>query len=283
MIDVPFALAFTAGLVGVVNPCGFAMLPAYLSFFLGVDGGDVDTTRASLSRALAVGLAVSAGFVACFGVIGLVVSHITREIYEWSPWLSVAIGLVLAALGVALLLGWELKVRLPRLDRGGGSGGYWSMAGYGVAYATVSLGCTLPVFLSFVAGTLTTENLLSGVLTFGAYAAGFTLLLTALTVTLAVARTSLVRALRRVLPLVQRISGALLVVAGLYVAYYGRFELRDDIGGDDPFVDRVTGWSADIQRWVQDTGASLIGLILALVIAAAAVYVASRRRPASRA
>lgn len=29
MIDAPFALAFTAGLVATVNPCGFAMLPAY--------------------------------------------------------------------------------------------------------------------------------------------------------------------------------------------------------------------------------------------------------------
>ena len=33
MIDAPLALAFSAGLVATVNPCGFAMLPAYLSYF----------------------------------------------------------------------------------------------------------------------------------------------------------------------------------------------------------------------------------------------------------
>ena len=35
MIDAPLALAFAAGLVATVNPCGFAMLPAYLSYFMG--------------------------------------------------------------------------------------------------------------------------------------------------------------------------------------------------------------------------------------------------------
>ena len=31
------ALAFSAGMVATVNPCGFAMLPAYLSYFLGLE------------------------------------------------------------------------------------------------------------------------------------------------------------------------------------------------------------------------------------------------------
>ena len=38
MIDGAFAYAFTAGMVATVNPCGFAMLPAYLSYFLGIEG-----------------------------------------------------------------------------------------------------------------------------------------------------------------------------------------------------------------------------------------------------
>jgi len=34
------ALAFTTGMLATVNPCGFAMLPAYLSYFLGVESAD---------------------------------------------------------------------------------------------------------------------------------------------------------------------------------------------------------------------------------------------------
>ena len=57
MIDAPLALAFTAGMVATVNPCGFAMLPAYLSFFLGLEGDDDDAPQATLGQAGRVALA----------------------------------------------------------------------------------------------------------------------------------------------------------------------------------------------------------------------------------
>ncbi len=54
MIDAPLAYAFTAGAVATVNPCGFAMLPAYLSYFLGIEvaKGTEDDRRASVGTAL---------------------------------------------------------------------------------------------------------------------------------------------------------------------------------------------------------------------------------------
>jgi cytochrome c biogenesis protein CcdA len=278
VIDGAFAVAFTAGMLATVNPCGFAMLPAYLGFFLGVEGGGEDA-QAGLSRALAVGLSVSVGFAATFAVIGLVVTHLTSEVYEWAPLISVVIGVVLALLGVYLLTGRELKVALPRLDAGGRTTGVRSMVGYGVSYAVVSLGCTLPLFLSLVTSTFRRESFISGVAVFGAYGLGFTVLLVALTVAVALARRSIVAGLRRLLPFVSRISGGLLLVAGAYVAWYGWYE-RNRIGEEDPFVDRVTGWSADVSAWVQDRGATSVGLTLAVVIAAAAIYVAARARSA---
>ena len=63
MLDVPFATAFTAGMVATVNPCGFAMLPAYLSFF--IKGGTTEggTPRANpVVRALLITAAMTAGF-----------------------------------------------------------------------------------------------------------------------------------------------------------------------------------------------------------------------------
>ena len=49
VIDAPLALAFASGMVAAVNPCGFAMLPAYVSFFLGKEGDRVPGRRASRS------------------------------------------------------------------------------------------------------------------------------------------------------------------------------------------------------------------------------------------
>ena len=70
MIDAPIGLAFTAGLVATVNPCGFAMLPAYLSFFAGMDEGPTSRVRAVL-RALLVGLVLTAGFILVFLIFGV--------------------------------------------------------------------------------------------------------------------------------------------------------------------------------------------------------------------
>jgi cytochrome c-type biogenesis protein len=276
VIEGQFAVAFAAGLVAVANPCGFAMLPAYLSFFLGVEGQG-DDARAGLSRALAVGLSVSAGFVVTFAVVTAVIRNLTGDVLDWSPWVSIVIGIAVAALGVALVAGKELKVSLPRLDRGGRSGSVRSMVVYGISYAVVSLGCTLPTFSAYVTATINTENWLSGGLVFLAYAGGFTLLLTSLTIGIALARQGLVRSVRRALPHVQRISGALLVVAGLYVAYYGWYELRR-LGEEDAAVDRVTGWSNDVAAFVTDVGPTTLGLLLAVVVAVAAIVVATNRR-----
>lgn len=278
MIEGPFALAFAAGLVAVANPCGFAMLPAYLSFFLGVEGQG-DDARAGLSRALAVGLSVSIGFAVTFAVITAVIRNVTGNVLDWSPWVSVVIGVAVVALGVALLAGKELKVNLPRLDRGGRSGSFGQMALYGVSYAIVSLGCTLPTFSVYVTSTINRNSWVSGIAVFLAYAGGFTLLLVSLTIAIALARQGLVRSVRRSLPYIQRISGGLLVAAGLYVAYYGWYEARGR-SDDDAVIARVTGWSTDVAARINDFGAVALGLILACVVAAAAVVVATRRKAA---
>ena len=277
MIGTPLALAFTAGMFAVVNPCGFAMLPAYLSFFLGDDSDD--TPAPSVLRAVVVGLSVSAGFAALFAVIGLVVRHVSGQILRWTPWLSVVIGLVLVAMGVALVAGWQLKVRVPQLDRGGRTKGLASMAGYGASYAVVSLGCTLPTFLTYVAATLTRTSLASGGAVFLAYAAGFATLVTALSVATALTHRSLLLTMRRALPYIQRASGALLVLAGAYVSWFGWYELHR-LGEPDPAVDLVTGWSADIQAALSSAGATRLGTFLAVGVAAAVVVsvIVGRRR-----
>ena len=91
-----------------------------------------------------------------------------------------------------------------------------------------------PLFTGAVVGTFRRENLVSSAAVFVAYALGMTLVLLALTVSLGMAKQGLVRRLRQALPYVNRVSGALLVVAGLYLAHYGWYErrVRAGDGGD---------------------------------------------------
>jgi cytochrome c biogenesis protein CcdA len=300
------ALALALGMVATVNPCGFAMLPAYLSYFLGVDGtGDGDATgrspaarpagaaagagaagfAVSVGQAVRVALAVSVGFLAVFALAGTLVRQTSVPIYDNAPWISIVIGVALLVLGVAMLFGFELVTKLPRLDRGGKARTVPSMFVFGVSYAIASLGCTLPLFLSTVAGAIERESLADGLVAFGAYALGMTLVLTALTVTIALARTSLVRLLRRSQQYVGRVAGGLVALAGAYVAYYGWLEVRTlRSTGEIPesgITDTVTNWSYDVSEWITDVGAVRIALVLGLALAAVGVTLArARPRPA---
>lgn len=279
MIDAPFALAFAAGMVATVNPCGFAMLPAYLSYFLGIDQTGGGPARVGLVRAVHVALAVSAGFLVLFAAVGFAIRGLSLPVEEYSPWVSIVIGVALVVLGIAMLRGFELSLRLPRLQKGGGERTARSMFLFGMSYATVSIGCTTPTFLATVVGTMRRENFASGVATFAAYGVGMTLVLMALTTALALTRQSLVRFLRRSQRYVTRVAGALLLVAGAYVAYYGWYELQV-LDGDTPPagpVDAVTGISDDISAWVNDTGALRVGLALSLAMVAVLVAVTGTR------
>ena len=93
-----------------------------------------------------------------------------------------------------------------------------------------------------------------------------TLVLLAITVSLGMARQGIVRWLRKALPHINRVSGLLMVLAGAYLAHYGWYEqrVRDGHLGRSSVVDRVTGWSDSVQRWVNDMGPTRLGLLLAL-------------------
>lgn len=285
MIDAPLALAFTAGLVGVVNPCGFALLPAYLSFFVGADGTEREPARQSLQRGLRSGLAVTLGFAGTFTILGSVGQQTLGRAQGIGPKVSIVVGAVLVVMGVAFLRGWQPKLVGVRLEKGGRDRTFRSMALFGVSYAVTSIGCAIAPFLIYTSSTAN-ANLVSQVAASGAYALGAGLLLTALSVSLAVARRGLVSRVRSVLPHVQRISGALLVFTGAYVAYYGWFEIRQGSGASsgDALVERVWDLSFAAQDRIATTGAVTIGLVLAAVvgIAVAVAYGRGRSRDRSR-
>ena len=99
-------LALAAGMLAAVNPCGFALLPAYLSVL--VLGDDSPGTGRAVGRALALTGWMTLGFVAVFGVFGIVVSPVASQVQQYLPWFTVVFGVMVAAAGVWLLVGREL-------------------------------------------------------------------------------------------------------------------------------------------------------------------------------
>jgi len=278
MIDAPIALAFTAGLVATLNPCGFAMLPAYLSWYLEGDTPVADANASTptlpdrLARALLVGATVSLGFLVVFGIAGTLITAGVRSFIDYVPWVAMIIGAALAALGVALLTGRDVTVALPKPQADTNSRQLRSMLAFGGSYAVASLSCTLPVFLAVVGSTFTRADTASGIATFVAYAAGMSVVLLIVTIALAAAEHSLVARIRGLARHVNRAAGVLLVIAGGYIVYYWIFNLSTDPGqttgaGPARFIE---GLSADATAFVQELGWATILAVGVLIIGAAA-------------
>lgn len=270
MIEGQFAYVFGVGMVAAFNPCGFAMLPAYLAFFTGVEDDRSDTFVAVL-RALLVGAVMTLGFVTVFAGAGMIIEWVSGEFQAQLWWITMLIGIGLTAIGTAALVGRDIILRLPHLERGGDSRALRSMFLFGVSYAIASLGCTIPTFLVAVSRSFRSESFVSGLASFVVYALGMGVVITFVTVCVALAKHGLVNHMRRVLPYVGRIAGGLLVLAGLYTVWYGWWERRaDDPGADGP-VTWVTNWSSSVSTWINDVGAVRLGLLLAGVTAIVAV------------
>jgi cytochrome c-type biogenesis protein len=274
--------AFATGMVATINPCGFAMLPAYLSYFLGLDDPSTDSQSVVL-RAVGISAVVTAGFVVVFTVIGVVLNVAALPIEANMPWATVVIGIALTVLGIAMLAGYQPSFTLPKLERGGDRRTLWSMFVFGVSYALASLSCTLPLFLVAVTGVFSSQSLIGGMGAFVAYGLGMGLVLTAITVALALARQSLVGRLRGALRYTGRIAGGLLVVAGIFLVYWGWWELQVLSGNFDPGgpADTLQRWQTSVSQWVSSMGTTRIGLVLVTFVALTLLVAASRSRPQS--
>jgi cytochrome c-type biogenesis protein len=272
MIDAPLGLAFAAGLVATVNPCGFAMLPAYLSYFMGLEGDDHDEGEpdAGVGAALRVGAIVSLGFLLVFGTTGLLINAGVRAIIDWIPYVALGVGVVMVVLGAAMLRGYQLSIGFLKVQGGTGSRDTKSVFTFGVSYALASLSCTLPVFLSVVVGSVTATNFVSGFLTYIAYGVGMSVLLIAVTLAVAFARQGIVRHLRSMLRHVQRVSAVFLIVAGAYITWFWIDDLSSEAGEQGAAAGFVEGWSASITNWIGDNS-NAVGLLLGGLIAVAAL------------
>ena len=271
-------LAFAAGLVAALNPCGFAMLPAYLA--LVVRGSDDGGGAAiAVGRAVAATAAMTLGFLAVFGTFGFLTVSLASTVQKYMPYVTVLIGIALVALGIWLLSGRALTLSLPnQLSRSaswGPTSRLGSMFGYGMGYAIASLSCTIGPFLAVTGAGVGGTSVLSRVWIYLAYAAGFALVVGALAVAVALAGSALVERMRRILPYVNRIGGAVLIVVGLYVGYYGFYEIRlFTAGGNpaDPVIAAAGRLQGTIAGWVHRHGAWPWLVLLAVLLLAAFVW-----------
>ena len=225
----PFGFAFVAGMVAAVNPCGFVMLPAYLTIYLR-DASDVEDdtgwtgTAKRGTKAIYVSLAMGLGFVALFGSAGLLVSASQELVKEALPWIGFVLGIFMALLGAYILVGGKIYTGIAQQMAGRvGDPRVSSLGGYflfGVSYALASLSCTLPIFLSVVTSSFGRDGLVGGIVQFVAYAGGMAFLIMIVTIGIALFKSAILNPLRRSMQYVERVSAVILAVVGAYLVFY---------------------------------------------------------------
>jgi cytochrome c-type biogenesis protein len=278
VIDGHFILALTSGMVATVNPCGFAMLPAYLSYFLGLSAElPQRSTATSLARALIVSATLLAGFLTVFVAFGVLIRGFgvsQGDILRYAKWPGTVIGLTLIVVGVAMAFGWHLPFATPRLNSGGKTTTFGSMYLFGVSYAVTSLSCASGPFIGTVMGSFTREGFASGVYMFMLYALGMGLVVGALTVSMSVAQQGMLRVLRSAMRYTERVAGVLLIGSGTYLVYYWAFnggEKSTPISNVQNRVDRWFAGRADATPWL------VLTVLVVVVLTATVVAISSAR------
>jgi len=220
-----FGIAFGAGMVAAVNPCGFVMLPVYLGLYVGQGEGRAKMSVARrLTQALFVSSVVGIGFVVLFGITGLAISAGAQTVGDVFPWIGLGLGFALGLGGSYVLAGGKLyAAAAQRAANRIGSPSDSSLRGYflfGISYGVASLSCALPVFLALVSGSLASGGFLDAVVQFLLYAGGMALVITVLTIGMALAKSAVAGSMRRLLPYMGAVSGLLLLLVGAYIVFY---------------------------------------------------------------
>ncbi len=225
-IIAPLGFAFGAGLAAAFNPCGFAMLPAYMGLYLGV-GADDDrgSFAAHIGKALLIGGSVTAGFILLFAAAGAVIGLGARSVVgSILPWLGLGIGVLLTLAGAWLLGGGKLYTALAQqMSERFGNPGQANVRGYflfGLAYGLASLSCTLPIFLAVIGASFATASIWTAFAQFVLYALGMGSVIITLTLGIALFKGAMVKGMRKVMPYMQPIGTWLMLIAGTYIVFY---------------------------------------------------------------
>ncbi|MGE3961751.1 MAG: cytochrome c biogenesis CcdA family protein [Dehalococcoidia bacterium] len=218
----PVSFAFGAGMLAAMNPCGFIMLPAFSAFYVSGERGAAGTPAVRVGRAAWMSVIVTVTFILTFGIVGVIASLVGQRVIGWSAWAGLLVGAVLVAFGISQLVGrgtalsaLTSRVRTPRTRDVRG------VAAFGIAYAVVSLGCTLPIFAAVVGLSLTGDaSTASAAFRYLEYSAGMGTVLLVVAVGTALARAPLTAFASRAGGLIDIGANAVLVLAGAYVVWY---------------------------------------------------------------
>ena len=216
-----YLLAITAGFFSFFSPCAFPLLPSYVAYYMRPD------EKGGHKHGLTMGIKAAAGIVLVFGILGAIGMLFGGTLLRGLPYLEPMVGVIILFLGITLFAnirifdriaaGWQsLKRRLrPNSDDEATDSPFL----YGMGYASASLGCAAPIFLAIMATSWLSSGLFGTVIVLILYLLTMGALMILFSLLTVYFKDSVVNDFRDRTILINRISGIVLIVAGIYLIY----------------------------------------------------------------
>jgi cytochrome c-type biogenesis protein len=213
--SITFAAAFAAGVLSFLSPCVLPIVPGYLGFITGMS---LDELRDGTSKraVLVPALFFVAGFTLIFLLLGASATLIGQVLKVYQDWIARIGGLLIIVFGLHLLGVFRVNalLRERRLQLSRTPAGYAGAAAAGFAFGAGWTPCLGPILGGLLTYASARATLGQGMALLGSYSLGLALPF----VLAALATGTFLRAsqrMRRAIPLIEKMSGVLLVAIGL--------------------------------------------------------------------
>ena len=226
-----FFVAIVAGVASFFNPCAFPLLPAYLAQYYTIKERE---DRKSMNKLLFSGVAVALGLItfnllfgSIIGVLGAGFGKSLSLVGE-NPsvvvrWLRGIVGIFLLYLGLSHATGrgnpfgklsrfWHPKPVSQKRQSSFGK-----LYSYGFGYTLLGIGCGGPIMAGLIVFALSRGDFIDAFLAFGVYSLTMALLMIVISTLIALSKKTLLQGLSQSTVTIQRVSGVLLVVVGVFL------------------------------------------------------------------
>ncbi len=221
-----YGLAIVGGATSFFSPCSFPLLPSYIAYYVRDDKKEEKSKKKV--DGVKMGLKASLGIVLVFGIVGSIVVSGGVWLREFIPYLQLFVGTVITFLGILLLSGVEIGTYFERTKNKFRSvldledkrkEGHASPFYYGLGYGAGSAGCTAPAFVAVLLASWLSSGVIGALLVLLIYLMTMSVLMLIFSVLVVYLREGVVKDLNKAARKIDRISGIVLLGAGIYLIY----------------------------------------------------------------
>lgn len=211
--------SFIQGVLAFLAPCAVALLPGYIVAFISRDSQKNPGRIRRLYRGLKLALLSILGILAVYAVAGVLIIVAAQVLKDYMMWITIGMGAVLIVLGIFMVLGKDISFSINMNNPTDRTEAIEAFV-FGIAYAIGALGCLFPLFLVVATQAMAAPTIWMGASYIGAYFIGISGMMIATILLSTFAKDLLMKYLRKILPHMERVTGGLLILAGIYVIYY---------------------------------------------------------------